>query len=434
MNGRPVRPGVYELRLRAFDRAGNRSRRTRAVPVRVRYVELSARPHRGRRGHALRGPRVAPTPTRTGGSSPASGASARDEAPRPARAGDTGDVHRLRRRRPLRGQGGGRRHGAGRRLTVPPLFVLGVSRSGTTMLRVILDRSPGIAIPDETFFIPQLAHRHPARSTRPSSSRTSAGFRGSPPGGSRRGRLAARLRPGMTTGEALDAIFSAYAAKHGKPRWGDKTPMYMRHLGLIERLFPDAQYVHLDPRRPRRRARLPRHARRGRHAHLGAPAQRGGVRVRVADRGPARARARTARRPVPLPRGPVRGPRRRHRGRRALDLRVRRLPFEPAMLEFAGAVDVSAKPHHQRLLQPPTRGRPRWRHADERRWTSGVRGDRGRPPVRARLRAADGRSRADARARRRRSAWYRARMGAWNAAAYAAQRSPLWRRRHAPLF
>ena len=45
-------------------------------------------------------------------------------------------------------------------MSAPPIFVLGVSRSGTTMLRVILDRSPGIAIPDETFFVPQLAHRH----------------------------------------------------------------------------------------------------------------------------------------------------------------------------------------------------------------------------------------------------------------------------------
>jgi hypothetical protein len=40
-SGRPVRPGTYELRLRAFDRAGNRSSRTRAVFVRVRYVELA---------------------------------------------------------------------------------------------------------------------------------------------------------------------------------------------------------------------------------------------------------------------------------------------------------------------------------------------------------------------------------------------------------
>jgi hypothetical protein len=41
VNGSVVRPGVYELRLRAVDRAGNRSLRTRAVPVRVRFVELS---------------------------------------------------------------------------------------------------------------------------------------------------------------------------------------------------------------------------------------------------------------------------------------------------------------------------------------------------------------------------------------------------------
>ncbi|HEU5264982.1 MAG TPA: FlgD immunoglobulin-like domain containing protein [Gaiellaceae bacterium] len=41
IDGRLVRPGMYEVRLRAVDRAGNRSARTRAVPVRVRYVELS---------------------------------------------------------------------------------------------------------------------------------------------------------------------------------------------------------------------------------------------------------------------------------------------------------------------------------------------------------------------------------------------------------
>jgi hypothetical protein len=41
VNGRSVRPGTYELRLRAFDRAENRSRRTRAVSIRVRYVELA---------------------------------------------------------------------------------------------------------------------------------------------------------------------------------------------------------------------------------------------------------------------------------------------------------------------------------------------------------------------------------------------------------
>ena len=42
----------------------------------------------------------------------------------------------------------------------PPLIVLGVRRSGTTLLRVILDRSPVLAVPDESYFVPQLARRH----------------------------------------------------------------------------------------------------------------------------------------------------------------------------------------------------------------------------------------------------------------------------------
>ena len=38
--GRPVRAGVYSLQLVAFDPAGNRSARTDAIPVAVRYVAL----------------------------------------------------------------------------------------------------------------------------------------------------------------------------------------------------------------------------------------------------------------------------------------------------------------------------------------------------------------------------------------------------------
>ena len=41
VNGRPVRPGTYEIRLRAFDRAGNRSSSQRNIPVVVRYIELA---------------------------------------------------------------------------------------------------------------------------------------------------------------------------------------------------------------------------------------------------------------------------------------------------------------------------------------------------------------------------------------------------------
>ena len=44
--------------------------------------------------------------------------------------------------------------------------------------------------------------------------------------------------------------------------------------------------------------------------------------------------------------------------------------FEPAMLDYTGSVDVSAKPHQQRLLTPPTTGVRSWREdmsAAERR-------------------------------------------------------------------
>jgi FlgD Ig-like domain len=41
LDGDPVRPGPYEIRLRAIDKAGNRSLRTRGATVVVRYVELS---------------------------------------------------------------------------------------------------------------------------------------------------------------------------------------------------------------------------------------------------------------------------------------------------------------------------------------------------------------------------------------------------------
>jgi len=41
VNGRQVSPGTYEIRLRAFDRAGNRSSSRRIIPVVARYIELA---------------------------------------------------------------------------------------------------------------------------------------------------------------------------------------------------------------------------------------------------------------------------------------------------------------------------------------------------------------------------------------------------------
>jgi len=314
---------------------------------------------------------------------------------------------------------------------IPPLLLLGVSRSGTTLLRVVLDRSPGIAIPDESFFVPLLARRH--RHVDPE--RFLDDLRRLPAlvtWGLDPAEVAPRLRTHVSTGEAIAAVFEAYAAKAGKPRWGDKTPMYMRHLPLLERLFPEAQYVHL--------------IRDGRDAAVSFLQMPAGTYTRTWSHPESAAEFACLWRTEVMDAralGARVGP------RRCLEVRYEDLVADPArtvasicafaglpyrqeMLDFAGAVDVSGKPHQQRLLEPARPGLRNWRvelPPDDVRAFEAVAGgllaelgyelrEPPRPPdVRARLRLAR----------------YRALVGAWDVAASALQRSPLWRRRHPPL-
>ena len=314
-----------------------------------------------------------------------------------------------------------------------PLIVLGVSRSGTTLLRVMLDRSSGVAIPDESFFVPLLARRH-RRSVDPerflddlSRIPTVRAW------GLEAEDVAPRLHSQMSSGQAISAIFEAYAAKVGKARWGDKTPMYMRHLGLIERLFPEAQYVHL--------------IRDGRDAALSFLEMPAGTFTRTW------AHPQKTSEFACLWQREVRGARalgRRVGARRYYEVRYEdlvatpspvvesicdfaNLKFEPAMVEYAGMVDVSEKPHQQRLLRPPTAGLRSWRRdmsPGEARAFENVAGN-----LLAQLgyELLDPRPRSPTARARAALAWYSARLAAWNATASVQQRSPLWRRRHPPL-
>jgi hypothetical protein len=294
---------------------------------------------------------------------------------------------------------------------------------------VILDRSPGIAIPDESFFIPLLARRHRGKVDPERFLDDLARLPVLVDWGVSPGDVAPRLRPGIGVGQAIAAIFEAYAEKEGKPRWGDKTPMYMRHLPLLERLFPEAQYVHLV--RDGRDAavsflRMPEGTFTRTWAHPESAGEFAALwRVEVEG-------ARELGRRV----GPERYREARYEQLVAEPEEIVReictfaeIPFEPAMLEYPGAVDVSRKPHQQRLLQRPTIGVRDWRselREEDARAFEAVAGDlladlgyellgEPRPPARMPL------------------VWYRARLAAWNAAAAAVQRSRLWRRRHRRL-
>jgi len=311
-----------------------------------------------------------------------------------------------------------------------PLVVLGVSRSGTTLLRVILDRSPGIAIPDESFFVPLLARRHSRTVFAERFLDDVARVPTIRAWGLQPADIEPRIHTGMTVGAAIAAIFETYAERVGKPRWGDKTPMYMRHLGLLESLFPNAQYVHLI--RDGRDVALsflemPEGTFTRTWAHPATPAQFACLWGKeVSD---ARALGR------------------RLGSARYLEIRYEELvtdpdevlvgicdfaevPFETDMLAYAGAVDVSEKPHQQRLLRPPTAGVRSWR--DDMSSEDVVAFEHVAGDVLRELGYDVTSSGSSARAAATRLA-YDGRLAAWNASTSLLQRSPLWRRRHPRL-
>jgi sulfotransferase family protein len=312
----------------------------------------------------------------------------------------------------------------------PPLVVLGVSRSGTTLLRVVLDRSPGIAIPDESFFVPLLARRHGGTIDADSFLDDVARIPTVRAWDVRVDEVRPRVRSGMATGDAIAAIFEAYAERQGKPRWGDKTPMYMRHLSLLERLFPEAQYVHLV--RDGRDAALsflemPEGTFTRTWAHPTTPAQFAclwrkevsAARALGGRVGDGRYREVRYEALVSDPESTV-----------SAICSFAGMPFEPEMLEYVGTVDVSDKPHQLRLRRPPMPGVRSWREDMSPSDVAGFEAVAGDLLEELGYEVTSSRSSVSASAAR---AWYEVRLAAWNASASLVQRSPLWRRRHPRL-
>lgn len=131
-------------------------------------------------------------------------------------------------------------------------FIVGSPRSGTTLLRFMLDAHPELAIPPETGFLtlgPKLKGRGDKLRERffqevvnhPKSSPNWPDFE--IPEETFRAALA-EINP-FTVSEGYRAFYRLYAARFGKARWGDKTPLYCMELNLIRRLLPEARFVHI---------------------------------------------------------------------------------------------------------------------------------------------------------------------------------------------
>jgi hypothetical protein len=131
----------------------------------------------------------------------------------------------------------------------PPVpFIVGASRSGTTLLRLMLDTHPEIAIPPETHFIPKLARRcqtaHDQRQCFLEMLESARNWRDFHIDIDVLGkRLQAHPEFDLSTG--LQDFYRLYAERFGKRRWGDKTPLHLTHMSLIQELLPSSRFIHL---------------------------------------------------------------------------------------------------------------------------------------------------------------------------------------------
>jgi lipopolysaccharide transport system ATP-binding protein len=137
--------------------------------------------------------------------------------------------------------------GAGAEPAAMP-FVVGVPRSGTTLLRMMLDSHPLVAIPPETGFLPALAELPPeGEAAREGFQEIVLGAESWPDFHLDRDALRARLLAlaPFTVTAGLRAFYGLYAERFGKPRWGDKTPSYGLHMPEILRQVPEAHFLHV---------------------------------------------------------------------------------------------------------------------------------------------------------------------------------------------
>ena len=129
----------------------------------------------------------------------------------------------------------------------PAPFIVGFGHSGSTLLRLMLDAHPDLAIPPETNFLPDLIKGWsdgdgPDEVVEFLMGRRRWGDYQLEPEELRE-RLAARAP--LDPASAARCFYELYAEHQGKPRWGDKSPRYAISMPLLKRTLPEARFVHL---------------------------------------------------------------------------------------------------------------------------------------------------------------------------------------------
>lgn len=132
-----------------------------------------------------------------------------------------------------------------------PFFILGVQRSGTTMLRLMLNNHPRLAVPHESKFIltfQPVLPKYGELTRRENVARLLDDIAEHP--AVKAGALIVSKdlilqQPINSYADLVDVIMRSKAEALGKARWGDKTPFYTPSIDILWHLFPQAKIVHL---------------------------------------------------------------------------------------------------------------------------------------------------------------------------------------------
>ena len=113
---------------------------------------------------------------------------------------------------------------------IQPIFIGGCSRSGTTLMRRILDEHPRICCGEETNFVGKPINRLPQRAR---------AF------GISEAKLDEMLRSSVSQVDFLLRFFEMFSNRVRKERWADKSPRNVLHVRWILEHFPGARFIHM---------------------------------------------------------------------------------------------------------------------------------------------------------------------------------------------
>jgi len=133
-----------------------------------------------------------------------------------------------------------------------PFFIVGCPRSGTTLLQVLLDAHPRIAIPVEG----HLFSRFGRIFDRYGDLRQERNLRLFVSDVLHDKRISLwnlevsvseflrELKTPSVRG-VFERLYELYTRREGKARWGDKSPVHALHIRDIKQVFPEAKFIHL---------------------------------------------------------------------------------------------------------------------------------------------------------------------------------------------